>query len=69
MKYTEECCLNVGVHTLKCKDKEDDGWHDGFLEIQDKLYCEDFSDGGEEAVQVNIVTGKYGFGNCCVSGY
>ena len=64
MEYTEECCLNVGVHTLKCKDSGNDGWLGGFLEIQGKQYCKNFLYGDEEAVLVTIVTGKYGFRKC-----
>ena len=68
MEYTEECCLNPGVYTLKCKNEEDDGWYGGFLEIQGKHYCKDFLDGDEKSVQVTIVSGKYGFRKFWMSG-
>ena len=61
LEYTEECCLDAGVYTLKCKDEFADGWSGGFMDIQGKQYCENFSDGSEEVIQVTIVTGKYRF--------
>ena len=59
MEHTEECCLEAGVHTLKCKDDYGDGWGGGFINIQGKKYCENFGGGSEEAIEVTIVAGKY----------
>ena len=66
--HTEECCLNAGVYPLKCMDDAGDGWDGGFLKIQGKQYCGNFNAGDEEAVNVNIVTGKYGFRTFWMSG-
>ena len=60
MEYTEECCLNAGVYTLKCKDSNNNGWDNGFIDIQGTKYCENFNNGREEAVEVTVVAGKYG---------
>ena len=66
-EYNEECCLDAGVYTLKCKDSFGDGWSsemgDGFINIQGKIYCDNFNDGGEEAIEVTIATSKYIFVN------
>ena len=45
--YTTKCCLAKGEHNLTCKDSYGDGWHDGYLEINGKKYCGDFSWGKE----------------------
>ena len=58
-EYVEQCCLDVGVYTLKCLDQFGDGWHGGFIEIQATQYCEDFSSGNDKSIQVTI--GKYRF--------
>ena len=61
MEHTEECCLNAGEYTLKCKNAFDDGWNGGFLTIQGTNYCENFNTGSEEVAQVTVVIeGKYG---------
>ena len=56
-EYFEECCLDAGVYTLKCKDSHGDGWFEGFITIQGKTYCETFIDGPEEAIEVTVITG------------
>ena len=62
MEYFIECCLNVGVYTLKCQDSSGDGWHGGFIEIQGTQYCEDFSGGTQKSISVSIgALGKYRF--------
>ena len=41
--YIERCCLAHGNYTLACKNKEKpDGWYGGYLEIQGRVYCDDF---------------------------
>ena len=62
-EYNEECCLDAGVHTLKCKDSYGDGWVGGFINIQGKIYCDNFKGGYEKAVEVTITTSKYIFVN------
>ena len=52
--YSEECCLDAGVYTLTCDDSYRDGWHGGFITIQGKQYCEDFTDGHQQAQDIDI---------------
>ena len=46
-EYTQQCCLPVNQQSflIKCKDSWGDGWSDGYLEINGKRYCEQFSSG------------------------
>ena len=53
--YTEECCLDAGKYTLNCDDSYKDGWHGGFIEIQGKQYCEDFTEGHQQSQEIDIV--------------
>ena len=52
--YTMSCCLLKGEHTLTCKDSYGDGWHGGYLEIEGKKYCKDFTAGREKTAKVHI---------------
>jgi len=52
--YSEECCLEAGQYTLTCDDSYKDGWHGGFITIQGKQYCEDFTDGHQQAQDIDI---------------
>ena len=52
--YSEECCLDAGTFTLTCDDSYKDGWHGGFITIQGKQYCEDFTDGHQQAQDIDI---------------
>ena len=52
--YSEECCLDAGMYTLTCDDTYKDGWHGGFITIQGKQYCEDFTDGHQQAQDIDI---------------
>ena len=60
-EYIEQCCLDVGVYTLKCQDAYGDGWRGGSIEIQGTQYCEGFEgsgsgDGSEKSILVTIGT-------------
>ena len=53
-EYTQDCCLSGTVTDrfirgleLICKTSKGDGWHGGYIEIQDIRYCEDFQTGSE----------------------
>ena len=52
--YTMNCCLAKGEQTLTCKDSYGDGWHGGYLEIQGKKYCEDFTTGRKKTVKIEV---------------
>ena len=52
--YEENCCLAPGTYTLKCKCSYGDGWHNGYVEIDGKKYCQDFTSGGSKSVTVNF---------------
>ena len=47
--YTKKCCFPVDDKTedfvISCKDTYGDGWHGGYLEINGKNYCDQFSTG------------------------
>ena len=41
--YVEKCCISPGNHTLTCyADKQPDGWKQGYIEILDRRYCDNF---------------------------
>ena len=45
---TQQCCVKDNEKfVITCKDSYGDGWHDGYLEINGKKYCGDFSWGKE----------------------
>ena len=52
--HEAECCLPPGEYTLKCKDSYGDGWHGGYITIDGKNYCENFSGGRRETHEVLI---------------
>ena len=54
--YSEECCLAKGTYSLECKCSFGDGWHGGYLEIDEKKYCgkDDFKEGHSKTVQVTF---------------
>ena len=52
--YSEQCSLASKTFTLTCEDSYGDGWHGGYLEIQGIKYCEDFYDGKQKTVEVNL---------------
>ena len=52
--YIQECCLNEGLHTLKCMDSKGDGWAGGFIRIQGNRYCEDFNSGSQKEIEITI---------------
>ena len=39
--YTEQCCLSPDDYELSCDDSFGDGWHGGFIQMQEKKYCEE----------------------------
>ena len=39
--YTELCCLSPDNFELSCDDSNGDGWHGGFIRIQEKTYCDE----------------------------
>ena len=58
--YMEHCCLDAGSYTLTCENTNGDGWHDGYIEIQGKRYCEDFTSGHQQENNVEIsYSGEY----------
>ena len=60
-QYIDQCCLTPGPHNLTCKDSYGDGWHEGFIELGGKKYCNDFTNGYEFSTPVIIseTAGKY----------
>ena len=45
---TQQCCVKAhDKFVITCKDSYGDGWHGGYLVINGKKYCEDFSTGKE----------------------
>ena len=60
-QYIDQCCLSPGTHNLICKDSYGDGWHGGFIEVDGKIYCDDFKYGYEFSTPVNIseTSGKF----------
>lgn len=50
--YEYNCCQPAGTYELECKDTYGDGWHNGSIEIQGKIYCDDFKSGHSKKVSV-----------------
>ena len=42
--YIAECIIVPGNYTLKCMAIDHHGWAGGFIEINGKKYCNDFSE-------------------------
>ena len=54
--YTEICCLPPGIYTLECIDNYGDGWHKGYIQINDKgkKYCRNFSKGAKQSHEIEL---------------
>jgi len=51
-----DCCLRPGqTFTLNCIDSYGDGWHGGFILINNKRYCDEFRRGSIETFNNMIV--------------
>ena len=47
--YETECALSVGQkYTLVCRSSAGTGWNSNFLIIENKAYCQNFTNGYEE---------------------
>ena len=49
-----DCNLTPGSYELRCIDSFGDGWQGGFITINGKNYCKDFTTGHQKVVQVTI---------------
>ena len=56
--YVERCCLSEKENTLTCRDSENKGWREGYLEIQGHKHCHDFLN-GNVARRKLIVSGMH----------
>ena len=53
--YETECALSVGQkHTLVCRSSVGEGWSSNFLIIENKAYCQNFTNGYEETHTLSI---------------
>ena len=55
--YTKRCCLEPGEYILSCQSYVPHGWNGGYIELQSKRYCDDFT--GYRAMRRVNVKGKY----------
>ena len=48
-EYEQQCCFPEGHEefVISCKDSYGDGWHNGYLEINDNYFCRNFTSGDE----------------------
>ena len=51
-EYTQQCCLALGSHSLKCKDSYGDGWHGGYIVVDGIKQCENFSSGSVQTIEI-----------------
>ena len=51
---SEEVCIQRGTHKLVCNDTAGDGWHGGYIEIDNKRYCDNFTSGSDMTIEVTI---------------
>ena len=61
--YYQECCQTEGEYSLICEDKYGDGWHGGYIEVDGKKWCEDFTSGHaqEQSIVLRGNAGRYLF--------
>ena len=56
--YNQSCCFktssNNWVIPLVCTSDMGHGWDDGYITIEGKRYCDDFLDGSEKTVYVEV---------------
>ena len=41
--FTEKCCIDPGVHSLRCEVHGAQGWNGAKIEILGNTYCENFN--------------------------
>ena len=51
---TQTCCLPTGSHKVNCKDSFGDGWSGGFLEINGKQFCKEFTHGHKKTEPIAV---------------
>ena len=56
-EHTKTCNLFPREYTLVCTDSYGDGWNGAQITIQGVIYCDNFNDGSEMKVEVNITRG------------
>ena len=55
--FHQICNLNPGLYTLICTDSFGNGWSISQVTVQGVTFCENFNDGYEMLVQLNITRG------------
>ena len=63
------CCLTPGMHPLICSDRAGDGWHGGYLTINNVRYWESWNDDGfEQMTSITLGKGKsFDYSNMLIS--
>ena len=57
--YETECDLAIGqTYTLNCRSTAGTGWNSNYLIIEDKMFCQNFTNGNEETHTLSI-EGKF----------
>ena len=57
--YETECALAIGqTYTLNCRSTAGTGWNSNYLIIEDKMFCQNFTNGYEETHTLSI-EGKF----------
>ena len=54
-EQTKTCVLSLGKYTLVCADSYGDGWNGAHVTIQGVKYCDNFIQGSDIRVHVNII--------------
>ena len=60
-EYSQTCCIRTiydWEHELKCTDTHGDGWHDAYITINGRRYCEDFLHGEEKTAIIEANPSK-----------
>ena len=53
--YEKDCTLAIDqTYTVNCKSSNGDGWNSNFLVIENQAYCENFTMGHEEVMDITI---------------
>ena len=53
--YKEKCCVVAGQYQLTCDDSAGNGWNGGFIRVDGKMYCKDFTTGYQQSHKIDII--------------
>ena len=61
-EYNHTCCYRTNSawqYKLRCQDANGDGWHGAFITVNDRRYCDQFSEGHETTALIEANPSKH----------